>query len=95
MYSVAKILEMIANTGKTLGMIDREVPRLQRAHRTVNCSWEHKGKVMRHIMYATEGKRRDLVDGVMAEERFGHDSTALCRPIRLTGEIEARMPQSL
>ncbi len=64
MYSVAKILEMIANTGKTLGMIDREVPRLQRAHRTVNCSWEHKGKVMRHIMYATEGKHRDLVDGV-------------------------------
>jgi mannose-1-phosphate guanylyltransferase/phosphomannomutase len=64
MYSVAKILEMIAATGKTLGMIDREVPRLQRAHRTVNCSWEHKGKVMRNIMHDTEGMRRDLVDGV-------------------------------
>ncbi len=64
MYSVAKTLEMIATTGKTLGMIDREVPRLERAHRTVNCSWEHKAKVMRNIMHATEGKRRDLVDGV-------------------------------
>ncbi len=64
MYSVAKILEMIATTGKTLGMIDREVPRLQRAHRIVHCSWEYKGKVMRNIMQATEGKRRDLVDGV-------------------------------
>jgi mannose-1-phosphate guanylyltransferase/phosphomannomutase len=64
MYTVAKMLEMIARTGKTLGVIDREVPRLHRAHRTVNCSWEHKGKVMRNIMHATEGLRRDLVDGV-------------------------------
>jgi mannose-1-phosphate guanylyltransferase/phosphomannomutase len=64
MYSVAKILEMLAATGKTLGMIDSEVPHLRRAHRTVNCSWEHKGKVMRNIMHATEGMRRDLVDGV-------------------------------
>ena len=64
MYSVAKILELLATTKKTLGMIDREVPRLQRTHRKVNCSWEYKGKVMRKIMRATEGMRRDLVDGV-------------------------------
>jgi mannose-1-phosphate guanylyltransferase/phosphomannomutase len=64
MFSVAKILEMIAKTGKTLGTIDREVPRLHRAHRTVNCSFEYTGKVMRNIMHATERQPRDLVDGV-------------------------------
>jgi mannose-1-phosphate guanylyltransferase/phosphomannomutase len=64
MYSVAKMLEMMARTGKRLGDYDASLPRLYNARRDVNCSWEHKGKVMRHIMHATEGYRRDLVDGV-------------------------------
>jgi mannose-1-phosphate guanylyltransferase / phosphomannomutase len=64
MYSVAKILEMIALTGKRLGEIDKEIPCIFSAKRNVNCSWEHKGKVMRHIMRDSEGMRRDLVDGV-------------------------------
>ena len=64
MYSVAKILEMMARTGKRLGEFEEEIPRLHMAKRDVNCSWEHKGKVMRHIMHDSEGKRRDLVDGV-------------------------------
>jgi len=64
MYSVAKILEMLALTGKSLGTFDQEVPRLCSAKRNVNCSWEHKGKVMRNIMHDSEGRRRDLVDGV-------------------------------
>lgn len=64
MYSVAKILEMMAHSGKRLGELDGDVPHLQVARRNVNCSWEHKGKVMRNIMRDTEDHRRDLVDGV-------------------------------
>jgi mannose-1-phosphate guanylyltransferase/phosphomannomutase len=64
MYSLAKILEMMAKTDKGLGVFDAEIPRLHSSRQTVNCSWEHKGKVMRHIMADTEGLRRDLVDGV-------------------------------
>ncbi|MFN0158141.1 MAG: sugar phosphate nucleotidyltransferase [Bacteroidota bacterium] len=64
MYSVAKILEMMAHADKRLGQIDDELPHLFPAKRNVNCSWEHKGKVMRNIMRDTEGMRRDLVDGV-------------------------------
>jgi mannose-1-phosphate guanylyltransferase/phosphomannomutase len=64
MYSVARILEMMTQTGKLLGEIDSELPRLFTARRNVNCSWEHKGKVMRNIMRDSEGRRRDLVDGV-------------------------------
>jgi mannose-1-phosphate guanylyltransferase/phosphomannomutase len=64
MYSVAKILEMMALAGKRLGQIDEELPHLFVARRNVNCSWEHKGKVMRNIMRDTDGSRRDLVDGV-------------------------------
>ena len=64
MYSVAKILEMIAKAGEGLGDIDESTPRLSGARRNVNCSWEHKGKVMRRIMNDSDGRRRDLVDGV-------------------------------
>ena len=64
MYSLAKILEMIAVADKRLGEFDAQIPRLHGARRAVNCSWEHKGKVMRHIMADTDGKRRDLVDGI-------------------------------
>jgi len=64
MYSLAKLLEMMARADKRLGVFDAEIPRLHNARRAVNCSWEHKGKVMRHIMADTEGKRRDLVDGI-------------------------------
>ncbi len=64
MYSVAKILEMMARADARLGDIDDEVPRLAGARREVNCSWEHKGKVMRNIMHHSEGRRRDMVDGV-------------------------------
>ena len=64
MYSVAKILEMIAKTGVGLGEIDESIPRMSGARRNVNCSWEHKGKVMRRIMNDSDGRRRDLVDGV-------------------------------
>jgi mannose-1-phosphate guanylyltransferase/phosphomannomutase len=64
MYSLAKLLEMMAHADKRLGDFDTEIPRLYLARRTVNCSWEHKGKVMRHIMADTDTMRRDLVDGV-------------------------------
>lgn len=64
MYSLAKILEMMALAGKRLGEIDAALPRMALARRNVNCSWEHKGKVMRRIMKDTENAPRDLVDGV-------------------------------
>jgi len=76
MYSVAKILEMMALAGKRLGEIDDEIPRLHAAKRNVNCSWEHKGKVMRNIMRDTEGQRRDLVDGVKVYFDGGQDGVA-------------------
>ena len=64
MYSVARILGMMAVTGKLLGEVETQLPTLHRAKRNINCSWEHKGKVMRRIMKDSEGARRDLVDGV-------------------------------
>jgi len=64
MYSVAKILEMMAQTGKRFGTIDKEVPHLYLLKRSVHCPWERKGRVMRFMMQETEGMNRVLVDGI-------------------------------
>lgn len=81
MFSFVKILEMMALTGMRLGEIDAELPRMYLSKRNVNCSWEHKGKVMRNIMRDSEGKPRDLVDGVKIHlEQNGTRASVLLLP---------------
>jgi mannose-1-phosphate guanylyltransferase/phosphomannomutase len=64
MYSVAKILEMMALTGKRFGILEKEVPKLHLLKSSVHCPWERKGKVMRYMMHETEGMHRVLIDGI-------------------------------
>lgn len=64
MFSVAKILEMMAVTGWRIGDVDRDMIRLHRDSRTVPCPWQAKGRVMRHAMNASEPYERQLVDGI-------------------------------
>ncbi len=79
MYSVAKILEMMAHTEKRLGEFHRAIPRMYMAKRNVNCSWEHKGKVMRRVMESSNDRHRDLIDGVKIyfDDRNGGASALL------------------
>jgi mannose-1-phosphate guanylyltransferase/phosphomannomutase len=92
MYSVAKILEMIAKAGVGLGEIDESIPRLCGARRNVNCSWEHKGKVMRRIMNDSEGRRRDLVDGVKIYSDDGSSALLIPDKERPLFHINAEAP---
>ncbi len=81
MYSFARILMMMAMTGKRLGEIDAALPRMYMSRRNVNCSWEHKGRVMRQIMRDSEGKQRDLVDGVKVHlQHNGQRASVLLLP---------------
>lgn len=64
MYSVAKILEMMAITGWSIGQVDGSLDRLYRAVRNVPCPWQAKGRIMRHAMHASEEFERQLVDGI-------------------------------
>jgi mannose-1-phosphate guanylyltransferase/phosphomannomutase len=80
MFSLAKVLEMMARSGKSLSAIEAEVPRLHVSRREINCSWEHKGRVMRNLMHDTEGMRRDLVDGVKVYFDDAHGLSALLIP---------------
>ncbi|HTY10142.1 MAG TPA: sugar phosphate nucleotidyltransferase [Bacteroidota bacterium] len=81
MYSVAKILEMMALAGKRFGALEKEVPALHLMKRSVYCPWDRKGKVMRHMMHETEGMQRVLVDGIkILFENDAASTSVLMRP---------------
>jgi mannose-1-phosphate guanylyltransferase / phosphomannomutase len=64
MFSVAKILEMMAITGRRLGDVDASIPRYHRIDLAIPCRWQDKGKVMRYAMHESENQRRELIDGI-------------------------------
>ncbi len=64
MYAAAKIMEMVALTGLTIGALNRDLPHRAVTERSVECPWELKGRVMRRAMEYSEGSERLLVDGV-------------------------------
>lgn len=65
MYSVVKILEMLALANVRFGQLDKQVPKLHMSKKVIHCPWDRKGKVMRYLMKETDGHHnRILVDGV-------------------------------
>lgn len=64
MYSIGKILEMLAITGYTVEQLDEMLPRRFQHTISVNCPWELKGKVIRRAMEFSEAYERQLVEGV-------------------------------
>jgi mannose-1-phosphate guanylyltransferase/phosphomannomutase len=64
MYSIGKILEMLAKTGYTLQQLDETLPRRFQHSISVECPWELKGRVIRRALELSEGYDRLLVEGV-------------------------------
>jgi mannose-1-phosphate guanylyltransferase / phosphomannomutase len=64
MYSLAKILELLAVSGKRFGTLNEIVLQYKNSKRSVPCAWDKKGKVMRQIIKDTEKFERELIDGV-------------------------------
>jgi mannose-1-phosphate guanylyltransferase / phosphomannomutase len=64
LYSIVKILELMAVTGWKLGEIDASLENLHRVQRDVFCEWDAKGRVMRHAMRDSEQQTRQLIDGI-------------------------------
>jgi len=78
MFSIIKILEMLAASGKSLSQIDKETPKLFMAKNNIYCSKEQKGKIMRKLVEESEGTKRDLIDGIKIH--FDHNKWVLCIP---------------
>jgi mannose-1-phosphate guanylyltransferase/phosphomannomutase len=78
MYSVAKLLECIARTGKSIGELDDETPRLYLVKKKIPCPWHFKGQVMRKLMKETESFERILLDGIKIYLPPADQYTSLC-----------------
>ena len=76
-FTVARVLEMLAKTGTSLGVLRNRIPRV--THRTAVefCPWEVKGRVMRTMMEKHLRDRVDLTDGVKV---FVDDGWVLVAP---------------
>ncbi|MCI0432611.1 MAG: NTP transferase domain-containing protein [Gemmatimonadetes bacterium] len=64
MFASVRFLEGLARAGVAFHELVDALPPIHVLQRRVACSWGRRGAVMRRLMEATEGQRRDLVDGV-------------------------------
>ena len=65
MYSIAHILEMLAERGTGLSEIRSQIPEKPNVlHRRVPCSWGKKGQVMRLAQRVSKDYKVELIDGV-------------------------------
>ena len=64
MFTVGKILELIARSNQSIDELDRNTPRLFMLKENIICSKDEKGKIMRRFMEDTIQYRQELIDGV-------------------------------
>lgn len=72
MFSIARILEMLAQRGVSMGHFRDQISnQINVLHRRVPCSWAHKGQVMRLAQDSAKGQKIELVDGVKIHKAGG------------------------
>lgn len=64
MYTIAKILSMMAITKYKFSYLEDTIPKYYMLNSTMFCPWEAKGKIMRRLMEESEQGKSELVDGV-------------------------------
>ncbi len=79
MYSIAKILEMLAKANKTIDEIDSLIPRLFMKKINLRCVKEEKGMIMRRFMEDNTQYEQMLIDGVKLFY-LNETDTVLCMP---------------
>ncbi len=85
LYTVGKILEMIAYTGFVLSELDTRLPKRHQVRISVDCPWHRKGAVMRHLMEWSKPYERVLIDGVKVF--FDNQQTVLVAPYADSSEF--------
>lgn len=64
MYSFAKLLEIRAKTQEPISKVVDRLPTFYMASRSAECSWNDKGRIMRHIIEDAKNGRMELLEGV-------------------------------
>lgn len=71
MFSIVKILEMLAILDGSINDILRSIPKTYLLTKNIPCPWEKKGTVMRYLVEKTSDKNVELVDGIKVFEDDG------------------------
>ncbi len=69
--ALAKLLELLAPTGRALSELVADLPRSTRVHRQLACPWAKKGLVMRVLNERFQGRDLDLLDGIKILDERG------------------------
>lgn len=64
MFTIMKILELLAISGKSLSELEKAAPRLYMSKNNVFCPKDLKGRIMRKLVEESSGFRRQLIDGI-------------------------------
>ncbi len=64
MLAILKLLELLATFEMRLSEVVDDLPPYYLSHTTVNCPWEHKGKVMRILSEQYRERRAKPIDGI-------------------------------
>jgi mannose-1-phosphate guanylyltransferase/phosphomannomutase len=78
MFTIVKILEMLASSNKSLSEIDNECPRLFMTKQNLTCTKEQKGRIMRMLVEESSEQKRQMIDGIKIF--FGDSKWVLCIP---------------
>jgi mannose-1-phosphate guanylyltransferase / phosphomannomutase len=64
LYALGKVLELISTSDAPLSQLVARMPAVHIIHQEVDCPWELKGTVMRHMTERLHDGRVSLVDGI-------------------------------
>lgn len=78
MFSVAKILELIALSNQSLDKLNKTTPKLVKLKENIICTKEEKGTILRKFMEDTVQYKQELIDGVKIF--INRDTNVLCIP---------------
>ncbi len=77
MFSIGKILEMLAISGLTISQIDESLPETYNKLIFVSVPWYKKGAVMRKAMDYSNDMKRELIDGIKILENESENALIL------------------
>ncbi|MEE8577213.1 MAG: hypothetical protein V3T31_08150, partial [candidate division Zixibacteria bacterium] len=71
LFATVNILELLASTRKSLGSLRQKHNHFNRGQISIPCPWARKGTVMRKLITGSDGKNRQLIDGIRIIEDDG------------------------
>lgn len=71
LFSLVKVLELLAREGLSLSQAKAMIPRVERGYQEAECPWNEKGRVMRQLYEENQGRQVETTDGLKIYHEAG------------------------